>query len=190
MPTLWAILNGGLSTRFGSPKYLAQRNGETFLEIAQKRILEVSNSADLLVVSGGVAHDTGWSHVVDSAEFSGPLAGLNSLFQLGLAQNSEVLVIQPIDMPLIRSGDLLSLREGALRSQGLIVAQSEASGDQHWVLAAVHRSLFREAIAHIETGTCRSLRNLWSNADCEFLNFPDELLVNVNHPQDLPTSDF
>lgn len=183
MNSLWAILNGGQSSRFGSPKYLAERNGETFLDISLKRINEVSSGADRIVLSGGPAPDAAWEVVADSAHYSGPVAGLHSLLLVAARAQFDVMIVQPIDMPMLQPDHLRLLRDQASRVEGIVVAESERSQDRHWVLAGVHCSRYQDAIAHIESGAGGSLKNLWSACACDFINFPDEFLVNVNYPE-------
>jgi len=183
MSTLWAILNGGKSSRFGSPKYLAQWNGESFLDISRNRIRELSSYTDRIVLSGGPSPDESWEVIEDSSQYAGPLAGLHALLHLALQRQSQVLIIQPIDMPMLESDHLSSLRDQACSVKGIVVAESQNSSDKHWVLVAVHTSRYKEAIAHIEAGACVSLKNLWTECSCEFLTFPDEFLSNINYPK-------
>jgi molybdopterin-guanine dinucleotide biosynthesis protein A len=182
MNSLWAILNGGKSSRFGSPKYLAQWNGQSFVDISRNRIRELGSNTDRIVLSGGPSPDESWEVIEDSPQYAGPLAGLHALLHLALQTQSQVLIIQPIDMPMLQSDHLSSLRDQACSVEGVVVAESQNSSDKHWVLAAVHASRYKEAIAHIEKGTCGSLKNLWAECACEFLTFPDECLANINYP--------
>jgi len=176
MSSLWAILNGGESSRYGSPKYLAARNGESFLDLTAKRTSEASNACDKIVISGGP----------DSPHFTGPLAGLLALVQLAMEAKNEVLTIQPIDMPLVLSEHLRILHDQALHSEGVVVAESQNSKDRHWVLAAVHCSQYLDVAERIESGSFRSMKSVWASCACEFLALPDEYLVNINYP-DQPT---
>ena len=182
MNSLWAILNGGKSSRFGSPKYLAQWNGQSFLDISRNRIRELGSNSDRIVLSGGPSPDESWEVVEDSHQYSGPLAGLHALLHLALQTKSNVLIIQPIDMPMLQSEHLYSLRDRACSVKGIVVAESQNSSDKHWVLVAVHASRYKDAIARIEAGECGSLKNLWTECSCEFLTFPDEFLANINYP--------
>ena len=182
MKSLWAILNGGKSSRFGSPKYLAQWNGQSFLDISRKRIEELSSNTDRTVLSGGPSPDQSWEVVEDSSQYSGPLAGLHALLLLAVQANCDVIIIQPIDMPLLQSDHLRLLRDQACEVEGIVVAESQNSLDRHWVLVAVHASRFKETIARIEAGECGSMKNLWLESACEFLTLPDEFLANVNYP--------
>ena len=186
MSSLWAILNGGESSRYGSPKYLAARNGESFLDIAVKRTLEVSSRDDKIVLSGGPGLNIPWDVIADSPHFSGPLAGLRALVHLAMEAKNEVLSIQPIDMPLVLSEHLRILNDQALHSEGVVVAESQNSKDRHWVLAAVHCSQYLDVAERIESGLFRSVKSLWASCACEFLALPDEYLVNINYP-DQPT---
>ena len=182
MSSLWAILNGGESSRYGSPKYLAARNGESFLDIAVKRTLEVSSSDDKIVLSGGPALNVPWDVIADSPHFTGPLAGLLALVHLATEAKNEVLTIQPIDMPLVLSEYLRILHDQALHSEGVVVAESQNSKDRHWVLAAVHCSQYLDVAERIESGSFRSVKSVWASCACEFRALPDEYLVNINYP--------
>jgi molybdopterin-guanine dinucleotide biosynthesis protein A len=183
MSSLWAILNGGQSSRFGSPKYLAMSNGESFFNLAAKRTSDASNDEDRIVLSGGPIVDSPFDVVEDSAKYAGPLAGLHALLQVAIKAQNDILFIQPIDMPVLQSRHLRLLRDRVVHSKGIVVAESQLSKDRHWVLAAVHCSHYEEVVIHIEKETYRSMKNLWSACACEFLAFPDEFLVNVNYPE-------
>ena len=182
MTSLWAILNGGESSRYGSPKYLAARNGESFLDVTAKRTIEASSSCDKIVLSGGPALNVPWDVIADSPHFTGPLAGLLALVQLAMQAKHEVLTIQPIDMPFVRSYHLRMLHNQALHSEGVVVAESQLSKDRHWVLAAMHFSQYEDVAARIESGLLISVKSVWASCVCKFLTLPDEYLVNVNYP--------
>jgi molybdopterin-guanine dinucleotide biosynthesis protein A len=142
----------------------------------------VISGADRIVLSGGPAPDAVWEVVADSAHYSGPVAGLHSLLLVATQEKFDVLIVQPIDMPMLQPDQLRLMRDHVSRVEGIVVAESQLSKDRHWVLAGVHCSQYQEVIAHIESGTGGSLKNLWSACACEFINFPDEFLVNVNYP--------
>jgi len=182
MSVLWAILNGGQSTRFGSPKYLANSDGESFLEIATQRTTAASSIGDRFVLSGGPLLNSSWDVVTDSEKFVGPLAAVHAIVTMAAKEDHEVAVVQPIDMPLVQPDQLRSLRLQTSQMTGVVIAESQTSNDRHWVLAAVHRTWYADVINHIESGACRSLKNLWTACECKFLSFPDEYLVNINFP--------
>ena len=182
MSSLWAILNGGESSRYGSPKYLAARNGESFLDLTAKRTIEASNAGDKIVLSGGPSLNVPWDVIADSPNCTGPLAGLLPLVQLAMQAKNEVLTIQPIDMPLVHSEHLRMLHDQALHSEGVVVAESQNSKDRHWVLTAVHFSQYLDVAERIESGLFRSVKSVWASCACDFLTLPDEYLVNINYP--------
>jgi molybdopterin-guanine dinucleotide biosynthesis protein A len=182
MTSLWAILNGGESSRYGSPKYLAARNGESFLNVTAKRTIEASSSSDKIVLSGGPTLGAPWDVIADSPHFTGPLAGLLALVQLAMEAKHEVLTIQPIDMPMVHSEHLRMLHNQALHTEGVVVAESQLSKDRHWVLAAIHCSQYEDVATRIESGSFRSVKSVWASCACEFLALPDEYLVNINYP--------
>lgn len=182
MSSLWAILNGGKSSRYGSPKYLAARNGESFLDLTAKRTIEASSAGDKIVLSGGPALNVSLDVIADSPNFTGPLAGVLALLQLAMQAKNEVLTIQPIDMPQVHSEHLRMLHDQALHAEGVVVAESQNSKDRHWVLAAVHCSQYLDVAERIESGLFRSVKSVWASCACDFLTLPDEYLVNINYP--------
>ncbi len=101
-----AILTGGRSERFGSPKALAQTGQATTMGA---RVVAAMRSADLdpvIAVGGGVAAELGLPHVADLWPGQGPLGGVATI--LLWAKRGAVLV-SPCDLPFLSAQDVRKL---------------------------------------------------------------------------------
>ena len=106
------LLVGGGSTRFGSPKALADFRGETLAERG-RRILE--EACDELLVVGKSDDGLPFTVTDDGASSRAPIHGV--LAGLRLARH-EVVVALPVDMPLVTPAVLRALgRAGAVPSE-------------------------------------------------------------------------
>ena len=149
---------GGTSSRFGSPKELAEYEGETLVDRAWRLLGEVCNER-LAVGRGGLA-DLG----------TGPVAAIAAGLR---AASHEVAVVIPVDMPLL-SPDALQLLAGACR---------DAAVGQVGPLPC---AVARRALPAFETGE-RRLGTVLDGLDTTRVELADELLANVNTPADLDT---
>ena len=152
------LLVGGSSSRFGSPKELAEYEGETLADRAWRLLGEVCDER-LVVGRGGLA-DPG----------TGPVAAI----AVGLRVAShEVAVVIPVDMPLLTSAALGLLAE----------ACKDAAVAQDGPLPC---AVARRALPAFETGE-RRLRTVLEGLDTVHIELEEEWLANVNTPADLDT---
>jgi molybdenum cofactor guanylyltransferase len=152
------LLVGGTSSRFGSPKELAEYEGETLADRAW-RLLGEACEERLAVGRGGLA-DPG----------TGPVAAI----AVGLrATSHELAVVIPVDMPLLTPA-ALRLLAGACR---------DAAMAQDGPLPC---AVARRTLPAFETGE-RRLRTVLDGLDTVRIELEDELLANVNTPADLDT---
>jgi len=152
------LLVGGSSSRFGSPKELAEYEGETLADRAWRLLGEACDER-LAVGRGGLA-DPG----------TGPVAAI----AVGLrAASHEVAVVIPVDMPLL-TADALRLLAGACRDAA--VAQA----------GPLPCAVARRALPAFETGE-RRLRTVLEGLDTVHIELEEEWLANVNTPADLDT---
>ena len=152
------LLVGGSSSRFGSPKELAEYEGETLADRAWRLLGEVCDER-LVVGRGGLA-DPG----------TGPVAAI----AVGLrAASHEVAVVIPVDMPLL-TADALRLLAGACRDAA--VAQA----------GPLPCAVARRTLPAFETGE-RRLRTVLEGLDTVHIELEEEWLANVNTPADLDT---
>jgi len=152
------LLVGGTSSRFGSPKELAEYEGATLRDRAWRLLGEACDER-LAVGPGGLA-DPG----------TGPVGAIAAGLR---AATHELAVVIPVDMPLLTAG--------ALRS--LVKACREAAIAQHGPLPC---AVARRSLPAFETGE-RRLRTVLDGLDTARVELDAALLLNVNTPADLDT---
>ena len=152
------LLAGGTSSRFGSPKQLAEYEGETLRDRAWRLLGEVCDER-LAVGPGGLA-DPG----------TGPVAAIAAGLR---AASHEVAVVVPVDMPLLTTAALRLLVESC----------RDAATAQ---LGPLPCAVARQALPAFETGE-RRLRTVLEGLDTARIELEEDLLANVNTPADLDT---
>ncbi len=157
-PLTGILLVGGASTRFGSPKELAEYEGETLADRAWRLLGEVCD--ERIAVGGGGLTDPG----------TGPVAAIAAGLR---AASHEVAVVIPVDMPLL-TGEALRLLAAACRDAA--VAQA----------GPLPCAVARRTLPAFETGE-RRLRIVLDGLDTVRVELEEELLANVNTPADLDT---
>jgi molybdopterin-guanine dinucleotide biosynthesis protein A len=98
------VLVGGASTRFGSPKALAQLDGETFVDRARRILAEACD--EVLVV--GKAGELPFEVIDDASEVRAPIAGVVAGLR---AAANDVVVFLPVDCPRITAEVVRELGE-------------------------------------------------------------------------------
>jgi molybdopterin-guanine dinucleotide biosynthesis protein A len=158
------LLVGGASERFGSPKALAELQGETLAERAWRVLGEacderiaVGKATEALELPFPVLDDGS----TERAPIHGVLAGLR-------AATSDLCVVLPVDCPLVTPAMLRAL------------AAARAVPQTGPLPGAYERVHVTELEARVERGEL-SLRGVNPNV----LELPEDLLVNVNTPADL-----
>jgi molybdopterin-guanine dinucleotide biosynthesis protein A len=165
------LLVGGASTRFGSPKALAQLGGETLAERGWRLLgeacderLAVGKRADGLELPFGVIDDG----TETRAALTGIVAGLR-------AASNELVAVVPVDMPFV-TAELL---------RALAAACRDAAAPRGAPLPAVFRRrglpLLERRLAAGELALHAALREL----DAVEVETESALLVNVNTADEL-----
>jgi molybdopterin-guanine dinucleotide biosynthesis protein A len=150
------LLAGGSSSRFGSPKELAEYEGETLGDRAWRLLGEACDER-LAVGPGGLA-DPG----------TGPVAAIAA----GLREAThEFAVVIPVDMPLL-TPEALRLLADACRDAS--VAQA----------GPLPCAVARGALPAFDTGE-RRLRSVLDGLDTARIELDERLLANVNTRADL-----
>lgn len=152
------LLVGGTSSRFGSPKELAEYEGETLADRAWRLLGEACDERQ--AVGRGGLDDPG----------TGPVAAIAAGLR---AATYELAVVIPVDMPLLTAGALRLLAE----------ACRDAATAQRGPLPC---AVDRRTLPAFETGE-RRLRTVLDGLDTARLELEEELLANVNTPADLAT---
>jgi molybdenum cofactor guanylyltransferase len=152
------LLVGGASTRFGSPKEVAEYEGETLRDRAW-RLLGAACHERLAVGPGGLA-DPG----------TGPVAAIATGLR---AATHELVVVVPVDMPLLTLEALHSLADAC---RDAAVAQA----------GPLPCAVTRRTLPAFETAE-RRLRTVLDGLDTARVELDPGLLANVNTPADLDT---
>lgn len=157
-PLSGVLLVGGASTRFGSPKEIAQYDGETLRDRAW-RLLGDACDERIAVGHGGLV-DPG----------TGPVAAI----AVGLrAAAHELAIVIPVDMPLLTVTAL----------QALADACRDAAVAQRGPLPC---AVARRVLPAFETGELR-LRTVLAGVDTVTVELDERVLVNVNTTAELDT---
>jgi molybdopterin-guanine dinucleotide biosynthesis protein A len=150
------LLAGGESTRFGSPKELAQYDGETLGDRAWRLLGEACDER-IRVGPGGL-----------DDPHTGPVAAIAAGLR---AATLELAVVIPVDMPLLTADALHQLAD----------ACRDASVAQDGPLPC---AVTRAALPAFETEE-RRLRSVLASLDTVEIALDTALLLNVNTPADV-----
>lgn len=165
------LLVGGSSRRFGSPKPLAELNGETLAARAWRTLSELCDDR----VAVGKAEDglpLPFDVLDDGSDVRAPLAGLVAGLR---AARHDVSVVVPVDTPGVRGPHLQELadncRDAAVPQTGPLPGAYRRSA-----LAVLERRLAARELA---------LRGALAELDVNVVELPRAALVNINRPGDL-----
>ena len=169
-----ALLVGGASTRFGSPKALARYEGEMLAERAYRvlseafeRVVVVGKSADGLELPFPVLDD--------GSETRAAIVGVAAALRLA---DAEVVVVLPTDMPFVDAELLWAL---ALAAEG-----AEAAVPHRGPLPGAYcRSALPALERRIAEGDL-ALYRACIELEPRTLQWDEAALRNVNTPADLP----
>ena len=150
------LLAGGASTRFGSPKELAEYGGETLGDRAWRLLGEAC--AERIRVGPGGLDDPG----------TGPVAAIAAGLR---AASHEIAVVIPVDMPRLT---VAALHELGAACRDAAVAQN----------GPLPCAVARRILPAFETDE-RRLRMVLSGLDTATITLPKEVLANVNDRDDL-----
>jgi molybdopterin-guanine dinucleotide biosynthesis protein A len=165
------LLVGGASTRFGSPKALAQFDGETLADRAW-RLLGDACDERIAVGKREDGLELPFDLLDDGTDVRAPIAGV--VAGLRAAQH-DVAVVIPVDMPLLTAAALHELaaacRDVAIPASGPLPGAYRRSA-----LPELERALADDRLA---------LRAAIADLDVAIVELDAALLVNVNTPDDV-----
>ena len=168
-----ALLVGGASTRFGSPKALAPYEGETLAERAHRVLAEVF---DEVIVVGKAADrlELPFEVLDDGSDVRASMVGVAAALRLA---DSELVVVLPTDMPHVTAGLLCALADAA--------EEHDAAVPQTGPLPGAYRRtalpVFERRIASGELALHRALGELRTRV----VELDEAALRNVNEPAEL-----
>jgi molybdopterin-guanine dinucleotide biosynthesis protein A len=159
------LLVGGASTRFGSPKAFARVGGETLAERAW-RVL--GDACDERIAVGKGDEQLPFPVLADGVEERAAIHGLVAGLR---AADTDVCVVLPVDMPKMTAAALRTLAD----------ACRDAAIPQTGPLPGAYRKTALPALTGGELSIGRAIAGL----DVAVVALDDDLLVNVNTPDDV-----
>ncbi|MGH1363538.1 MAG: molybdenum cofactor guanylyltransferase [Calditrichia bacterium] len=116
-----AIIAGGKSRRFGSPKALAEFHGKRLIDHAVSLAQQLSENVFVCCGSAPLPLDSSIQQLPDLFQNCGPIGGLHAAFE---SCETERIAIIPCDMPLVTANIYKTLLENDKHDQP-VVAVSE-----------------------------------------------------------------
>jgi molybdopterin-guanine dinucleotide biosynthesis protein A len=159
-----ALLVGGASSRFGSPKALARVEGETLAERAWRILGE---ACDERIAVGKGDEELPFPVLADGTEERAAIHGLVAALR---ASSTDVCVVVPVDMPYLTAGALRELAGACL----------DAAIPQTGPLPGAYRKTALPALTSGELSIRRAIAGL----DVAVVELDASLLANVNFPGD------
>jgi molybdopterin-guanine dinucleotide biosynthesis protein A len=169
-----ALLVGGASTRFGSPKALARFEGETLAERAH-RVLSEAFEEVIVVGKAGDELELPFPVLDDGSDVRAAIVGVAAALRLAEA---DTVVVLPTDMPFVDTELLLALAEACKGTQAAVPESGPLPG-------AYRRSALSVLERRIAAGDL-ALHRACLELEPRVLQWDEELLRNVNTPDDLP----
>ena len=173
-----AVLAGGKSSRFGSPKINANLNGQEFGEIIFN-ILKDSQFEQIFLIGGERSDASRWGvdYLKDEFPDSGPLGALVTAMR---KTRSQRLLILPCDVPFIDLQTIESLK--------LVSADSDvrvARTDSPQWLCSIWRLGLKDFLESQFAEGQRAIHQVCGLVKTEFIEVSSEFLRNINLISDL-----
>jgi molybdenum cofactor guanylyltransferase len=159
------LLVGGASTRFGSPKALARFEGEALAERAWRILGE---ACDERIAIGKGDEKLPFPVLADGVEERAAIHGLVAGLR---AARTDMCVVLPVDTPNMTPAALRLLADACL----------DAAIPQSGPLPGAYRKTALPALSSGELSIRRAIAGL----DVAVVELDDELLLNVNTPDDV-----
>ena len=169
-----ALLVGGASSRFGSPKALAELDGETLAERGWRVLGELCEER---IAVGKVADalELPFPLLDDGSRVRAPIAGLVAALR---AAGNDVSVVLPFDCPLVAAGLLGGLADAC--ADGL-----DAAVPQTGPLPGAYRASALPVLEAALSAGRLSIRDALTELRVETVECDPRLLANVNTPEEL-----
>ena len=191
MKMLGAIIAGGASTRYGSPKALARLGGVRVIDRVAAALREACGGVFAIINDPAIAAEVGLPHRADVLHDVGALAGVHAALGWAHEVGADGIVAVGCDMPFVTAPLLRALLERADEAQ-IVVPESEGPRGVE-PLCACYRIACLTAIEHaIARGDTRMVGFF---PDVSVVRLPIEdvrrhgdpalLFRNINTPADL-----
>jgi molybdopterin-guanine dinucleotide biosynthesis protein A len=165
------LLVGGASTRFGSPKALAQLDGETLAERAWHLLGEACDER-IAVGKRDDELELPFDLLDDGTDVRAPIAGVVAGLR---AATHDVAVVIPVDVPLL-TADALHKLAAACRDVAVPPSGPLPGAYRRTALPELERALAEDRLA---------LHAAIAELDVAIVDLDAALLVNVNTPDDV-----
>jgi molybdopterin-guanine dinucleotide biosynthesis protein A len=170
-PLTGVLLVGGASTRFGSPKALAQFDGETLADRAWRLLGE---ACDERIAVGKLedGFELPFDLLDDGTAVRAPIAGVVAGLR---AARHDLAVVIPVDVPMLTAAALHQLA-AACRDVAMPPSGPLPGAYRRTALPELERALADERLG---------LRAAIADLDVAIVDLDAALLVNVNTPDDV-----
>jgi len=165
------LLVGGASTRFGSPKALAQFDGETLADRAWRLLGEACDER-IAVGKRDDGLELPFDLLDDDTDVRAPIAGVVAGLR---AARHDLTVVIPVDLPRLTVEALHELA-AACRDVAMPPSGPLPGAYRRTALPELERALADERLA---------LREAIAGLDVAIVDLDAALLVNVNTPDDV-----
>lgn len=166
-----ALLVGGASTRFGSPKALARLGDETLAERGWRVLGELCEER-IAVGKASDGLELPFPLTDDGSEVRAPIAGVVAALR---AASHDIAVVLPVDCPLVRAELLASLAD----------ACADVAVPQTGPLPGAYRKSALPALESSLAARELSLRSALEQLTVTVVPCDERLLANVNTRDDL-----
>ena len=112
MSLLGAVLAGGGSRRFGSPKTLARLHGKPLWKVAAERLGAVCDDVVAIVNHPGVARALELETLPDRRPLLGPLGGIDAALARARQDDRKGVLVLAVDMPWVGTAALQRVADG------------------------------------------------------------------------------
>ena len=168
-----ALLVGGASVRFGSPKALAVLGGETLAERGWRILGELCEER----VAVGKTEDgleLPFPIVDDATDVRAPIAGVVAALR---AARHELCIVLPVDCPLVTAELLGTLADG--------LGDADVAVPQTGPLPGAYRKTLLPVLERRLADGSLALRDALDELETRVVRCDPDLLVNANRPEDL-----
>jgi molybdenum cofactor guanylyltransferase len=180
------ILAGGKSSRFGSPKAFAKKDGIPLYQCSIDNLKPLTKTMTLVtsieLVNEFNILDPDINVITDQIDFAGqgPLAGIYS----GMEQvDSEWYLISPIDVPFLEERIFHMLLQKIEVGKEVVVPR--VNGRVEPLIAVYHRSLKKKIIEQLKRGELAP-KQLFKRSQVVYVEIDDEKpFRNINYREDL-----
>lgn len=195
MNVVGAIIAGGASTRYGSPKALARVGGVRIIDRVAAALRAASGTVLAIVNDAELADEVGLPHRADVLHGAGALAGVHAALVWARELGADGVIAAGCDMPFLSAGLLRSL-VGRAAAADVVVPESDGPRGVE-PLCAYYAVSCIAAIERAAAAGDRRMIGFFDDvrvermplADVRTWGDPALLFSNINSPADLAAAE-